>query len=468
MNVTQRIGLVLGPLAFLFLALAPMPEGLAGEGQRALAVMALCMTWWLTTPVAMPVTALLGMALLPVLGVLDKNEAVALFGNQAVFFIIAAFIVAAVFIRTGLSTRITLWLMRRLARSEDHLCAAVLLVAGGMTSVVVSHAVAALLLPIIVETVRAMELHPGSRFARRLLLSMAWGTICGSNLSLLSSGRAPLATGLYSSWHAGRGVDVTPIGFFEFTSGTAPIALLTLIGSFVILRAYHRPEGLDLTPAVRRLEEKAAALGPISPAETTSGVVVAVMVLALVVFGPTYGIGTVALCFAALLFLLQVISWEDAETTVNWGIVFLYGGAIAVATGLEKTRAVEFLVHAVLPDGVSPWLLVFFLAASAAFLTEFVSNAAVIALLLPLALTVAPEVGLGSRSMVFLLSSAAGLAFAFPMSTPAMAMVFGTGYLRPQDSAVPGLILTLIGSLVLLAVAMFVWPLFGIVAVEGP
>src|SRR5687768_7844373 len=93
-NVTQRVGLVIGPLLFLILLLAPVPEAMAGPGQRALAVMCLCMTWWLTTPVAMPVTALLGMGLLPVLGIMDKNTAAALFGNQAVFFVVAVFIIA--------------------------------------------------------------------------------------------------------------------------------------------------------------------------------------------------------------------------------------------------------------------------------------------------------------------------------------------------------------------------------------
>lgn len=468
MNRLARFGLIAGPALFLVLLLAPMPTELAGPGQRALAVMALCMTWWLTAPVAMPVTSLLGMALLPVLGVLDKNAAVALFGNQAVFFVIAAFIVAAATIRTGLSTRLTLWALKRLARSEDVLAAGVLFVAMALTGIVVSHAVAALLLPIVMETVRALELEPGSRFARRLMLSMAWGTICGSNLTLLSSARASLATGLYANWNEHQGVAAPPIGFFEFSSATIAIALVTTVLAYALLRWYHRPEGLDMSPAIRKLEERMREMGPPSRQEWLTVATVLAMVAALVVYGPQLGLGTVALLFVALLFLLQVLRWEDAESFVNWGVALLYGGAIAVATALEETRAVEHLVQLYLPvGGVNPWVLILVFASAAAFLTEFVSNAAVIALLLPLVLTMAPQAGIEGRPMVFLLTAAAGLAFAFPMSTPAMAMAFGTGYLRPQDSAVPGVLLTILGSLALVAVAMFVWPLFGIVAVGG-
>lgn len=467
MNRIARFGLVLGPLLFLVGVLAPVPPELAGPGQRALAVTALCMVWWLTTPVAMPVTSLLGMALLPILGVLDKNEAVALFGNQSVFFVIAAFIIAAVMIRTGLSTRVTLWALRRMAGSEDILAFSVLAVSGLLTSVVVSHAVAALMLPIMMETLHALALEPGSRFARRLLLSMAWGTICGSNFTLLSSARASLALGMYDSFNQKHGITESTIGFFEYSSGTAIVALVSLAAAYVILRWYHRPEGLDMTPAVRRLEERAATLGPIRRAEWITGFTIIAMVLALMAFGPTYGLGTIALGFAALLFTAQVIQWEETEKFVNWGVALLYGGAIVVAAGLEETGAVAVLVKMVLPTGsVNPWAMVVCFALAAALLTEFVSNAAVIALLLPFALTLAPAVGIEGRALVFLLPAAAGLAFALPMSTPAMAMVFGTGYLRPQDSAVPGSLLTFFGVLSLVLVAMFIWPLFGILIVE--
>lgn len=468
MTAGGRFGLVAGPLIAVAIAIAPVSADIAGPGQRALAVMALCMVWWLTTPVAMPVTSLLGMALLPLLGVLDKNEAMALFGNQSVFFVIAAFIVAAVTIRTGLSTRIALWALRRTAHSEDVVCAATLLVAGGLTSVIVSHAVAALLLPIMMEILRAMELEPGSRFARRLLLSMAWGTICGSNLTLLSSARASLAVGMYASYNDKHGITAPGIGFFEYSAGTAWTAIFTLVIAYFLLRWYHRPEGLDMTPAVRRLEERALAMGAVTrPEWLTAGTVIA-MVAALVTLGPTYGLGTIALAFAAVPFMLQVMKWEDAEQFVNWGVALLYGGAIAVSAALEKTHVIEILVKRGMPDGgVLPWVGLLAAAVLAAGLTEFVSNAAVIALLLPLGMVVAPEIGVNARAFVMLLPAAAGLAYALPMSTPAMAMVFGTGYLRPSDSAAPGIILTAIGIVALVLVALLLWPVLGIPVIGG-
>jgi sodium-dependent dicarboxylate transporter 2/3/5 len=69
--------------------------------------------------------------------------------------------------------------------------------------------------------------------------------------------------------------------------------------------------------------------------------------------------------------------------------------------------------------------------------------------------------------MTLLLPIAAGLDFSLPMSTPAMAMVFGTGYLRPADSVIPGIVLSILGLGVLMLVAWGVWPLFGLPLVGG-
>ena len=160
MKSRTLLALLAGPSACLAVWLSPTPLGLTPEGQAALAVMLLCMMWWLLTPVALPVTSLVGLALLPTLGALDTNTALALFGNQAVFFVIGVFLVAAVMFQTGLSSRLTLVGLRRFARNENVLCNSVMLISWGLCLVMVSHAVAAIMLPIVLELIRAMDLGP--------------------------------------------------------------------------------------------------------------------------------------------------------------------------------------------------------------------------------------------------------------------------------------------------------------------
>lgn len=460
-----RIGAVLGPVLCAVVALWPTPAGLTAPAQAALAVLTLCVTWWLLTPVALPVTSLVGLALLPALGALPTAEALALFGNPSVFFVIGVFLVAAVMQRTGLSTRLTVLGLRRASSSEDVLCIAVLAVSWGLCWVVVSHAVAAIMLPIVLELVRALDLGPRSRTARRLLLSMAWGTVAGSNLTLLSSARATLALDLYGNWRSNAGLDADPIGFLAYSAGAAPVSLCSVIAAGIVLRVMFPPEGLDIEPAIVRLKERVVELGPTTQREWTTLTVVVVMVCAMVVAGPAW-LGVVALLVSGSLFLLQVLRWEDAERDVNWGVALMYGGAIAVGGALDRTGATSWLADMLVPGGLGPWGTIAVIAALAAALTEVVSNAAVIAVVLPIALPLAVQAGLDPHLLVWLVPLSAGFAFVFPTSTPAMAMVFGTGYLRVRHTA-GGALITLVSWAALLALARFVWPLVGLDVATG-
>jgi anion transporter len=422
--------------------------------------MALCMLWWLLTPVALPVTSLVGLALLPTLGALDMGAALALFGNQAVFFVIGVFLVAAVMFQTGLSSRLTLLGLRRFARNENVLCTAVMFISWGLCMVMVSHAVAAIMLPIVLELIRALDLGPRSRTARRLLLSMAWGTVAGSNLTLLSSARASLALELYGQWREEAGLAPDSIGFLAYSAGSIPVSLLSLLIAMAALRLAFPPEGIDIAPALTKLDERVASLGEFSGRERTTLLVIAGMIITMVLTGPHW-LGVTALLFSGLLFVLQVLSWEDAERYVNWGVALMYGGAIAIGGALHQTGATDWLAQTFIPDAMSAWIALALIGLITAALTEVISNAAVIAVVLPIALPIANQAGLSPHTLVWLVPLAAGFAFVLPTSTPAMAMVFGTGYLRTKDTLV-GVGVTA-GSLVgLVIMARFLWPLLGL------
>jgi sodium-dependent dicarboxylate transporter 2/3/5 len=362
----------------------PTPEGLTLEGQRGLAILGLCVVWWLFTPVALPVTSLLGMGLLPVAGIFSPVETLALFGNQAVLFVIGVFVVAAAMLQSGLSSRLALWAMRSMARSENTLAGAVLVLSALLCLFVVSHAVAALMLPIVMGLIHALDLGPSSRTARRLVVSMAWGTIIGSNLTLLASARATLALEVYGTHVAGQGEALVPIGFLEFTAATAGICFLLLGLAWVVLRVAMPPEGLEMGPAVERLDAQVQEIGAVTRAEWKTLGVLVVMVPAFVILGPQYGLGNVALVFAASLFALGVLQWDRARSYVNWGIVLLYGGAIAIGGGLAQSGAMEWVAQGLLPaPGTHPFYSLVMVVVLGILCTAFVANAAVIALLLP-------------------------------------------------------------------------------------
>ena len=189
------------------------------------------------------------------------------------------------------------------------------------------------------------------------------------------------------------------------------------------------------------------------------------MVVAMITAGPEW-LGVVALIVSCTLFLLQVLRWEDAERYVNWGVALMYGGAIAVGGALDRTGATTWLAEVLLPDVMGPWTTVALIMILAAALTEVVSNAAVIAVILPISLPLAVQAGLDPHLLVWLVPISAGFAFILPTSTPAMAMVFGTGYLQLRHTMVGGLV-TIVSWISLLVMAAVVWPLLGLEIPSG-
>ena len=415
---------------------------------------------------ALPVTSLVGLALLPVLGALPTAEALALFGNPAVFFVIGVFLVAAVLFQTGVSTRITLLGLRRLTGSEDTLCYAVTALSWGMCTLMVSHAVAAIMLPIVLEIIRALDLGPRSRTARRLLLGMAWGTVAGSNLTLLSSARATLGLELYEAYLTDAQLQAEPVGFLQYSMGAAPVSVVSVITAAIVLRLVFPPEGVAIRPAVERLNAKVRELGPMRPLEWAVLCGVLLMIAAMVGFGPKW-MAIVALLATGLLFGLQALRWEDAEKYVNWGVVLMYGGAISVGTALYRTGATAWLADRLMPESLGPWTALGGVGLLSAAFTEVVSNSAVMAVVLPVALPLSDQVGLNPRVFAWVVPISAGFAFLLPTSTPAMAMVFGTGYLNIKHT-LPGVVVAMVSLAALMLLARFVWPLMGMAPLAVP
>ena len=124
--------------------------------------------------------------------------------------------------------------------------------------------VAALLLPIVLSIISALGLSSRDVLARRLLLSMAWGTVCGSNIGLLSSARASLALELFSRH---QGVAETRVGMIQYSLATIPISFGSLLCVWALLSWRYPVESCDLSPAVQELSDSLSQRGPVSREE---------------------------------------------------------------------------------------------------------------------------------------------------------------------------------------------------------
>jgi len=466
---TRSIWVVLAVRAlrlFFFLALAagfyylvtmPAPEGLSTGGQRAIAVFLLCLVLWVSNAVPVAITGLFAIVLIPLLGVVPKTDTYALFGNEAVFFILGAFILAGAVMHSGLSNRIAIKILERYGGSPKKLLLSIFLLAAVLSFFMSEHAVAAMLFPIVLEITKSLGLRPGrSNYGKLLFFALAWGSVIGGVATFLGGARVPLAMGILAETTGQE------IGFLEYTVAVFPTVVILLVVGYLVLTRFFPIDITGVENAKKVIEGRSRRLGAVRFNEYAVGAVLVLTILGWIFLGRTIGLSTVALSSVVVLFILRLVRWKDIEEYVNWGIILMYGGAIILGSALDRSGAAKWMVDTVIGSWATTPVAVFavfsFLAIT---LTEAMSNAAVIAVLVPVGIGMAGRLELDPMILTYSIAVPAGLAFMLPMSTPANAIAVSSNYITVRDMVKGGVIMFVISWVVFNLVAYFYWPLIG-------
>ncbi|MEA2062777.1 MAG: DASS family sodium-coupled anion symporter [Gemmatimonadota bacterium] len=459
MKRIRTLVLVSAVLLFILVLLVPLPEGLSEQGRRALAVFMLCSIFWVSSVVPLAMTSLLAMVLLPLLGVSGSRETFALFGNSAVFFILGAFMLAAAMMKTGLSTRAALILLNFFRGGGPFaLSAGLMLSAAFLSCWMPEHAVAALMFPIVLDICHALKLKPmQSAYGKVLFLSMAWGAIIGGITTYLGGARNPLAVGMLRERY-----DLS-IEFGQWAVAALPLTVCMLAVALVLLWWLFRPEPVKLDRAHQVLLNKWEALGRISRHEVLTLLMVLAAVFAWIFLTRFSDLAMTAILAAVLLSVLGVVDWHDIEKYVNWGVFLMYGGAIALGQVMAGSGAAEYLVSKLVSGfTLSPFIVIAILSLATIMLTEVISNAAALALVLPLGFSLGEHYGLAPQLVTFAVAIPSGLAFCLPMSTPPMMISYSAGFFRLRESMIGGMILNLTAWVMFLVLVRWYWPLLSI------
>lgn len=441
-----------------WVAFGPAPDGLPLPAQRVLGVFVLCACLWVTGLIPLQITSMLAIILLPLLNVMSSAEAFALFGNQAVFFILGAFILSAALIDCGLSTRLTCLALDKFSNSPARLRDAILFIGAFASFWMSEHAVAAMLFPIVLNIVKALGLKPlGSRFGQSFFLALAWGCIIGGIATYLGGARNPLAAGIL---FAERGIEIS---FMRLLEASFPIVVATLTCAWVVLRIGFPAEAVDVKAARDQLARELAQIGPLSPREFRIGLVSLATILAWVFAYKLIGLANIALLSVAVLFVMRLVRWAEIESNVNWGIILMYGGAIALGSALHSTGASAWMVENTIGRfDLSPFQLILILGVLSLTLTEFISNAAVVSVLMPVGLGLATTTGLSLEAVTLAIALPSGLSYVLPMGTPATAIAYSAGYIPRGRFIRYGFLMNTLSLIAFFIVTWLYWPLIGL------
>ncbi len=452
-------------LAIYYFALSLDFGQFTPAGKHAFAVFCVGAFLWITNIFPLAITGIIVLFLLPASDAIKAHDIYSYFGNSAVFFVLGAFILASPVMRSGLSKRMAISIISKFGKGPKTLTCSIFILSSFLAFFISEHAVAAMLLPIVIEIVKATKVSTRSRFAFASYMAMAWGAMIGGTATLLGGARAPLALGiLQDTFNSNHKLShFGSISFIEWTWWVIPIVLIILAVAlvFVLLIAHNSQANIEL--AQKTLLQHKEKMGKISIREILTLLVLLFTIFLWVFYGTSWGLDWIALLGVILAFLLRITNWKEVERDVQWGIFIMYGSAIALSVTLQQTGAAQEIVHFILALGIeSPIVIFILLIALACILTELMSNAAAVAVLLPIALALSIEYGIDPRVMTIAIATSAGLTFMLPVSTPAMALVINSEYVRLQRAFLWGSLLKIIGFFVIIIVALSYWPLIGL------
>jgi sodium-dependent dicarboxylate transporter 2/3/5 len=287
---------------------------------------------------------------------------------------------------------------------------------------------------------------------------MAWGCVIGGIATMLGGARVPLAVGLLQE--AGYGT----ITFVEWSVAMFPIVLALFTFCYFLLTRFYPIEISTVAEADAVIDQQIRDCGrPLMEEKFLGGLLLAT-IAAWIFWSSRLSMAAISILSVVLLFMFRVVPWRQIQEKMEWGVILMYGGAIAMSSILNSTDAGEWFTRRfVVPHLSSPWTLVIILSLVTMALTEALSNAAVVAIVVPLGMSIAREFGLDPKIVVYAVASASSMNYVLPMSTPAVAIAYASGYLKIYEVILPASIMWVVSWLTLMSAAKFWWPVLGVV-----
>ena len=380
-------------------------------------------------------------------GVLTTSETFAGYVNSNVILCVGMFVVGQALFETGMANKIGS-IVTRFAKSERLLIVAVMTIVGIMSGFLSNTGTAAVLIPVV------CGIADESGYSRsRLLMPLVFAAALGGNLSII--GAPGNLMGVNALQEMGM-----PTNFFMYAPVGVPM-LVAGIAFFALFGYKLLPDGTNGGEAPEAPKDYSNV-----PAwkQTVSLVVLIVVILAMI-FEDKIGIKIqVSACIGAIILVLTgVISEKEALKSIDLKVVLLFGGSLALAKALEITGAGSLIADVIvgaLGKNPNPMILLVVIFVVGCVLTNFMSNTATTALMVPIATSLAQSLGADPRSMIIATVIACSCAYATPIGMPANTMVVGLGGYKFRDYVKAGLPLIAVSFVICIVLLPILFPFY--------
>ena len=448
----------------------------------ALAMMVFTVFCFVTGCIPLPAVAFCIGLLLVFTGVVTRTQVASLYWSDACWFIMGSLMFAAAFVKTGVDRRICLFLFDKLAKPSTGAVTLVMIgVIAPLASFISDHALAAIFLPI------AIILHRGSQanaksmdteLGKMLVITVAMACNIGGFGSPSGGARNVIMMSYLNDMF---GMD---IGYFTWVTYAMPFVFVMMPITWLMIQWRFKPKTRDLSPAMTFLREDIAKMGKWNRQQIIAVAIFLVMVWLwftekafynLGIYPVRLGIGVVAVSGAVAYILTGVVNWRDYQERVDWGVVWLYAGAIIFGKVLDETGAAYYIarsaVQTLAPLGFDSGLpLIGTASVLTGALTQLMADGPAAASVGPITLNMGGIIHPGTSMLPFMAMAtacASSFAYCLVIGTPPNAIVYASGYLEPKDYLRVGIPLWIVANLVLLVLIQVYWMARGFGGLPG-
>ena len=484
-QLRKNVGVVAGPLCAILIWLMPI-AGISEAAHHMLAIMSLVAIWWITEPVPIPVTSMLGPTLCVVLGIAPMKDAFEQFANPMIFLFLGGFLLAKGMMVNGLDKRIAYGIMsmkwvgdspRRIFLAIGMAC---MLCSGWISNT----ATAAMMFPIslgLLEAIREMMAANGKvidlksyKYATGLMLMTAYACSIGGVMTPIGTPPNIIMLGFLDQ----LAPQAPTVSFFQWMIWGIVAMVLYFIVAYVVLWRMFPADVKHIEGAREFIRNYVDSLGKWTTAQKSTIIAFGtafVLWVAPSVLSIVYGANSDVMKFydshfpeaiaamvgGLLLFFLpgndikkgeMALSWKDGVEGIEWGTLLLFGGGLAMGAMMYSTGLSAWIgsgIKEALGGHPSEWAFVAVFCVTALILSELTSHTASTNLIAPIAIGAALSLGFNPISVAIGIALSSSLGFMMPVSTPPNAIVYASGYVPLTKMIKTGFIIDVIGILVI-------------------
>ena len=420
-----------------------------------LCVLAVAAFLFVTELIPLAVTAMAACTALGILGVLPSKQVYAGLSNSTVVLFGGMFVIGAAMFKTGLAEAIGVAVVKKAGTGEIRLMGAIMLVTIVLSSVSSNTGTVACLMPVIIGICQAAKIP-----ASKELMPLAIAANVGGTITMIGTPPNVIVTGALAA------AGLPTFGFFEFAKIGIPLSIIILLYTLFVGRHFlpvHNAGDMD-EEAVKAAKEEAGSAGDAPKSKTKmwiSGLILIGVVVCMALGLKNLPLHTAAVTGAILCVITGCLKEKEAYAGIDWVTIFLFAGMLSVATAMDKTGAGKLIADTVvgmMGSNPNPYVLTAVLFLISNILTQFMSNTASAALLAPIGISIAQEVGCDPKPVLMALGIAASMAFATPMATPPNTLVLGPGGFSFNDYVKVGVPMCLISWIACVIIIPIFWP----------